>query len=136
MFAVLILIAIQCSHGAIIRLPQPTSTELTVLDQPMNETVIDPSILNILSIGLSNLFAMTEHGKNLTSKNSTNPDGFIEFEVVDTITIDQKRDEIDETSKHKQTPKIPSPVHNFQNAVVKTDYIGNFNNKMILMSLL
>lgn len=135
-FAVLIMIAIQCSQCAIIRLPQPTTTERTESDQPTNETVNDSSILNILSNGFSNLFALTEHGKNSTSTNSTNTDGFIEIKVVDTITIDQQRDEIDENSKHKQIPKSASLNQDFQNAVVKTDYIGNFNNEMIPVSLL
>lgn len=115
--SVLVLIALIAFsvQAAIIRFPTPSSTPHIDIDQPTNETVIDPSILNILSTGISNLFALKELNASVER-----------FEVVDATSVAQSDDNL----KLKLRPKAKSTllVNNFQNAVVKTDYIGNFES--------
>lgn len=126
-YSVLVLIALIAFsvQAAIIRLPTPSPTphiEIDI-DQPTNETVIDPSILNILSTGISELFALKEYAKNVTTELNTSVE---RFEVVDTTSVERS----DGNLKLKLRPKAKSTllIDNFQNAVVKTDYIGNFES--------
>lgn len=112
-------------QSAIIRLPTPSTTTLIELDQPTNETVIKSSILNVLSTRLSNLFALKEYAKNVTMHETTGTNGSVErFEVVKTVIIDRQPNKSVDHVKLKLKPKTPLLIHNLQNAVVKTDFIG------------
>lgn len=129
-YAVFVMIAFVAisAQGAIIRLPTPSSTAHAEIDQPTNETVIDPSILNVLSTELSNLFALKDHENNATSNELADSNGSLEgFKVVETVIVDNNADK--STDQVKVT-KPKSLISNYQNAVVHTEYIGNYGKSV------